>query len=259
MHGKKEFGKKELIQEEEYLFPYHYIPRLEKGVFSQFMNLNWGFEYLSAMEYLLNLLEKQRFESLVDAGCGDGRFCSEASRRFPGKRILGIDVSSRAVSIAGALNPGLEFISCDITDTASASTKSLEGSFDMAVSVEVLEHIKPEECEKFLLHVSKLIKRGGRLLLTVPTVNTPLQEKHYRHFTLELLKGLVEPYFEIESVFYLNKISWSANLLRKLMTNRVFIINSPLLRKWFYRRYCRKNLAAESGNGKRIVILSIKK
>jgi 2-polyprenyl-3-methyl-5-hydroxy-6-metoxy-1,4-benzoquinol methylase len=73
---------------EEYIFPYHYIPRFEPGVFTQNMNINWGFEYLSSMEFLFGLLNDIPFKSLIDVGCGDGRFCSEAARRFPGRRII---------------------------------------------------------------------------------------------------------------------------------------------------------------------------
>ena len=256
---KKSITGKGLIQEKEYIFPYHYIPRFEGGVFAQYMNLNWGFEYLSAMEFIINLLKGVPFKSLIDVGCGDGRFCSEAARHFPNRRICGIDISDRAVSLAQALNPNLEFICGDSSDVSSVRNKSIKSGFDLAVSIEVLEHIAPAEANRFLKNIAAFLKDRGKLILTVPSINSPLQEKHYRHFDYETLEKLLQPSFKIEAVYFINKISFGIALIRKFLTNRFFIVNSPFLRKTLYRRYCKKYLSADSGNCKRIVILASKK
>jgi cyclopropane fatty-acyl-phospholipid synthase-like methyltransferase len=256
MKNKTEKGR---IQEEEYIFPYHYVPRFESGVFTQNININWGFEYLSSLEFLLELLKEIPFKSLIDVGCGDGRFCSEAAKRFPGRHICGVDISERAVSLACALNPGVEFFAGDIIDPAFKNLKEIRGGFDLAVSVEVLEHIKPAEASLFIEKTAHLLKPGGRLILTVPTLNTPLQAKHYRHFDYEMLEKLLKPEFAIEKCFYLNKISRGTDFIRKLLSNRIFILNSRRLRRWIYKRYVRKNLTADSKNGRRIVISAIKK
>jgi SAM-dependent methyltransferase len=250
---------KGLIQEKEYIFPYHYIPRFEGGIFAQYMNLNWGFEYLSSMEFIIDLLKEVPFESLIDVGCGDGRFCAEAAKRFPGRRICGVDISERAVSLARALNPELEFIRGDISDVSSLQDKTYKNGFDLAVSIEVLEHIKPEEADRFLKNMAAFLKSGGKLLLTVPSVNSPLQEKHYRHFDYAAIEKLLQPYFKIEDVSYINRISLRVTLIRKFFTNRFFIVNSQFFRKMLYRRYCKKHLSAHSRNCKRLVILAGKK
>ena len=46
------------VQEAEYEFPYHYIPRLEGGNFSQVRKLRWGYEYLSYLRFVLARLER---------------------------------------------------------------------------------------------------------------------------------------------------------------------------------------------------------
>ncbi len=83
------------VQEAEYEFPYHYIPRLEGGNFSQVRKLRWGYEYLSYLRFVLARLERVEFGSLLDVGCGEGRFLREVSKRFSGKRLLGVDFSAR--------------------------------------------------------------------------------------------------------------------------------------------------------------------
>jgi 2-polyprenyl-3-methyl-5-hydroxy-6-metoxy-1,4-benzoquinol methylase len=250
--------EKRRIQEEEYIFPYHYIPRFESGVFTQTMNINWGFEYLSTMEFLLGLLKDIPFKSLIDVGCGDGRFCSEAAKRFPGKRICGIDVSERAISLARALNPEVEFLAGNITTSPFKEMKSAKGGFDLAVSIEVLEHIKPAEAPRFIEKIALLLKPGGKLILTVPTLNTPLQTKHYRHFDYDTLEQLLKPNFNIEQFYYLNRISRGTDLIRKVLSNRLFIINSKRLRGWIYEYYIKKYVIAKASTGRRIVVSAVK-
>src|SRR4051812_16394470 len=87
--------EREAIQEAEYEFPYHYIPQLENGNFSQVRKLRWGYEYLSYLRFILAQLEKLEFASLLDVGCGEGRFLSEVSKRFPDKNLKGVDRSQR--------------------------------------------------------------------------------------------------------------------------------------------------------------------
>lgn len=256
---KKSITGKGLIQEKEYIFPYHYIPRLEGGVFAQHMNLNWGFEYLSSMEFIFDLLNEVPFKSLIDVGCGDGRFCAEAVKHFPGKRVCGMDISNRAISIAQALNPGVEFICGDISGMSSARNKSFKEAFDIAVSVEVLEHIPPAGADRFLKNMASFLKPKGKLVLTVPSVNSPLQEKHYRHFDSGSIEKLLQPYFDIKKVYFLNKISFPAVLIRKFLTNRFFIVNSRFIRRFLYRHYCKKHLLAEQRSCKRIVIFAEKR
>jgi 2-polyprenyl-3-methyl-5-hydroxy-6-metoxy-1,4-benzoquinol methylase len=257
--SKKIEKEKGRIQEEEYIFPYHYIPRFESGVFTQNMNINWGFEYLSSMEFIFGLLNDIPFKSLIDVGCGDGRFCSEVAKRFPGRRICGIDISERAISLARALNPAGEFLTGDITDIVFKNLAYIKGGFDLAVSVEVLEHIKPTETLRFMEQTARLLKPGGRLILTAPTLNTPLQTKHYRHFDFDALDKLLKPNFNIEQSYYLNRISNGTSLIRKVLSNRLFIINSKCLRKWIYKYYVKKYLIADASTGRRIIISAVKR
>jgi hypothetical protein len=69
-------------QEAQYGFPYHFIPTVEGRKYSSTRHWHWGFRYLGGMHVALELLRQAPFKSLVDIGCGDGRFLREVSAHF---------------------------------------------------------------------------------------------------------------------------------------------------------------------------------
>ena len=79
---KKAFGESDVSQESQYALPYHYIPSFEGGHFSQHLYWSWGLHYIGALEYILDVLGQEPFESLIDVGCGDGRLLQEIGRRL---------------------------------------------------------------------------------------------------------------------------------------------------------------------------------
>ena len=125
---------------------------------------------------MLDILREIQFDSIVDVGCGDGRFLSEAQIYFSGKTLLGIDYSERAVKLARVMEPNVEYQTVNILD------RPLGHQFDVATCIEVLEHIQPGYVEKFCESLASVIKSGGKLVLTVPHSNTAVNAKHYQHF-----------------------------------------------------------------------------
>ena len=93
------------LQDAQYRFPYHYLPRIEGGRFRFHEVLDWGHEYLSYMTHVADVLERIDWESVLDVGCGDGRLPSLLTARFPEKRIVGLDYSERAIALASAMVP----------------------------------------------------------------------------------------------------------------------------------------------------------
>jgi SAM-dependent methyltransferase len=84
-----------------------------------------------------------------------------------------------------------DFVFGDMTCSDLASS-----SFDLVVSVEVLEHV--EEDEKFVAEVYRVLKPGGRFLMTTPNGDfvenrNPDHKRHYkRHQLLKLLSEVFE-------------------------------------------------------------------
>ncbi len=230
-------------QEAEYALPYHYLPEVRGRKFTSTRHWDWGFRYLGGMQVVLDQLAQARFDSLIDIGCGDGRFLREAQTRFPGKTLMGIDASGRAVRLAQALNPELAYRSLDIVRDGLSQT------YDAATLVEVIEHIPPPDLPAFLDAVARTINPGGLLVLTVPHRNKPLIEKHYQHFTGEQLREVLAPYFDVLKVLPFDPAprSPTAWLTLRLLgaKGRWFLFTQPRILYRCYRRYLRHYLYAK--------------
>lgn len=109
---------------------------------------------------------------LLDLGCGPGTFLGNLER--PVERALGVDLAEPQIDYARRhySRPGLEFRVADLR------VAEIEGPFDAAVSIEVIEHLPPEEVAPFLRAVHGLLRPGGTLILSTPNVRSlwPLLE-----------------------------------------------------------------------------------
>ena len=222
------------IQEDQYDFPYHYIPSLGEGVFSQVRYWSWGYRYLGGIDVVLEQLAGQPFESLVDIGCGDGRFLREVASHYPESELMGVDYSAKAIRMAKTLNPGLRYEVVDVVH------ESLSRQFDVTTLIEVLEHIPPGQLDSFCEGVARALKSGGRLILTVPHVNKPVNTKHYQHFSSCHLRELLGPHFIDIAIIPFDVRS---RLIMPLLTRLIggnghhFILTNRKLLSLFYRVY----------------------
>ena len=234
---------KQALQEEDYQYPYHYVPAWEDGNFSQVRHWSWGFRYLGGLQVVLDQLGAADFGSLVDIGCGDGRFLREASGRFPDAELLGVDYSERAIGLARALNPNVDFQAADVFE------QPLSGRYDVATCIEVLEHIPPERVPRFCEALAGCVKDDGRLILTVPHSNKWLNAKHYQHFNSAQIRELFSPYFDdLTFVPFDPRPRFVLPVLQRLMggSGSVFVLTDPRINSWFYRLYTRRYLYAKS-------------
>jgi len=98
----------------------------------------------------------------------------ELSRKIKNKKLVGIDFSERAILFAKAFNygNGSEFICGDVND--------IKGNYDVITMIETLEHIPDDQINDVVHSVHNLLPQNGRLVISVPTTNNPLNSKHYR-------------------------------------------------------------------------------
>lgn len=239
------------IQEDQYQFPYHYIPQFQNEKFQQNYNFSWGYEYLSYLYFTMEKIKEIAPSSLLDVGCGDGRFLHEVNKQLSIANLLGVDYSQKAIDLAKILNPSILFIAGDIKNRELSKNK-----FDCITLIETLEHIPPEETKDFLIGVKNFLKPEGRLILTVPSDNVPVTPKHYRHFNETSLKETIKDSFEIEKIFYLNRIdSLRFNFLKRLLTNPLFICNLQFIKNKAYQFYIKNCLEASKNNAGRILAI----
>jgi SAM-dependent methyltransferase len=88
-------------QENEFVFPYHHIPYLDRqiSVVNQ-RSLGWGFKYFSYLLRIKELVDEIIPTSLLDVGCGEGRFLGLLADNI---RMVGVDLSQRSIRFAPAL------------------------------------------------------------------------------------------------------------------------------------------------------------
>ena len=229
-------------QEAQYEYPYHHLPRVEDGHFTQVQYWSWGLQYLGGMEVVMDQLAMTSFDSVLDVGCGDGRFLRELRDEYPDVEVLGVDNSERSVALANAMNTDIEYISRDIL------AEQVEITYDVVTAIEVLEHIEPADLERFLEAIEDALADGGLLVLTVPHANKPVSEKHYQHFDGEALTELLTPRFENLELIPFDRQSLFFEGLKLLLGWRGdhYVINTPAILDRMHRLYRTRYLYAES-------------
>ncbi len=239
-------SKEQLEQEKEYKIPYHHL--LKKGELR-------GIEYFSYLDIIIRLLKEYNPEKILDVGCGDGRVAKELNKHF--KNIVGVDYSRRAISFAKRFSPNVPFGVIDFTKEIN----KYKSKFGAVVCVEVLEHIQPQKLGMFVDNISKTLKKEGVVIVTTPTTNLKLQQKHHQHFNEKKLDYLFSKSFIKKKVIYhSNKFT---NLIffifRGVFTNRFYDIKIKpinLTISKFYRLFVEK---ANESNGQRIIYVCEKK
>jgi len=238
-------------QEGLYSHPYHYLPHEHRGVWRVSKSLFWGYEYLAILNTILSLVRERNPSSILDFGCGDGRLLHELSRDVPA-RLVGVDTSRRALSLARSMNMGphgenkMEF---------GTSLDQIEGIFDVVTTVETLEHIPDEELPSVLTLLHEKLHEKGCLIVSVPTLNVPLNPKHYRHYEIEELTKQIKGFFRPERVLYVHRRGLLSVILRKMVHNRFMTaecLSWLSLTTWFYKRFL---LQASPNDGAHLIAL----
>jgi SAM-dependent methyltransferase len=116
----------------------------------------WAFKERRA----LLLAEVRAGERVLDLGCGAGRFLDVL--RGAGAEAVGVDIAEAAAERARANVPGADVRLLE----PDGSLPLGHGEVDLVWCSEVLEHVP--DVAHALLEVRRVLRRGGRLLLTVP-------------------------------------------------------------------------------------------
>jgi 2-polyprenyl-6-hydroxyphenyl methylase/3-demethylubiquinone-9 3-methyltransferase len=100
---------------------------------------------------------------VIDIGCGSGVIANHLARCAA--RVDAVDVNPSAVEYARAhaAGPNVRFHLGWAEDLAFG-----ENTFDFAYCMEVIEHLPLGQISRFLAHVRRILKPGGRLFVTTP-------------------------------------------------------------------------------------------
>lgn len=115
---------------------------------------------------VMKLLAPQRNEKILDIGCGNARDIRQLVEA--GVEVVGIDISEGMIKAARDELKATGKGSADVFLTVGDATRIgyADGTFDGVLCSEVIEHIP--EPERALLEMLRILKPGGRLVLSTP-------------------------------------------------------------------------------------------
>jgi SAM-dependent methyltransferase len=168
------------LQERQYATPYHWE---QTG--------NDEIEYRLRTEVVLELAgflpttsPPHNGQRLLDIGCGDARFSADAAVCV---RTVGVDVSYRALSFARELVPAAAFLS-----SGAEALPFVANAFDVVTLLDVIEHIPDGNETAVVREAARVLKPGGRLVISTNTDQSAREWKHYRHYSIDRFRRLFD-------------------------------------------------------------------
>jgi 2-polyprenyl-3-methyl-5-hydroxy-6-metoxy-1,4-benzoquinol methylase len=159
-----------------------------------------------------------RAATILDAGCGEGITLEKLCRRFPDKKVSGIDLLDENLAICG--NHGLPVSKGDL-----AKLDLQAGSIDCCILAEVIEHL--DRPEGVLRELWRIMKTGGRLIVVYPNdaafkfarlATLKIKEAkydpgHVRQWTPRMMKKALEQCgFDVEKTKSVPFLFWAISL-----------------------------------------------
>lgn len=140
----------------------------------------------SVLERVIADLRLPARARILDAGCGSGRNMIELARHGT---VTGVELSSASAELARARGAG-EVIEGSVLEMPFES-----GSFDLAVSLDVIEHLQDDLAA--LRELRRVVAPGGALLVTVPAYQWLWSghdeiNHHHRRYTRRTLQRVAE-------------------------------------------------------------------
>lgn len=221
------------LQEEEYRLPHHWLAH-KHGLA----------RYEAKTARMAALVRRSGLTSgeVLDVGCGDGRGTHDLAGLLGASfHWRGVDFSERAIAFARLMAPDLCF---EVQDAERLQFP--DASFDLVVAREVIEHIPVAEVQAFLAEVRRVLRPGGLLVVTTPSVNRRVPDKHFQHFSEASLRVTLEA----ESAFEVEAVEGLGWFPRNLRVERIYryVIALPAL--WRLDAWCGvKSLAPRRADG----------
>ncbi|OGY89473.1 MAG: hypothetical protein A2927_01925 [Candidatus Komeilibacteria bacterium RIFCSPLOWO2_01_FULL_45_10] len=129
---------------------------VSKGDYHRVLCKNWPYlpVYLEKIRWVKKFLDSfPKDKKILDVGCGEGLLVQEYAER--GYQISGLDLNYQNVWVRQG----------DLLNS-----RLLDESFDLILCLDVLEHLSFFEQEKAVKEISRLLKKGGQILFSLPNL-----------------------------------------------------------------------------------------
>lgn len=135
---------------------------------------------------LANMLEIQKSQDIIEVACATGIFTLHLLRNLTNtKTFTSVDISDQMIELAKARKAATEGINHDIKhEFFVGDAENMSFIQDEAVDVYVSSmciHMVPDE-SKFLQEAKRILKKGGRIGLTVPSKENGLMGLFLKNF-----------------------------------------------------------------------------
>jgi 2-polyprenyl-3-methyl-5-hydroxy-6-metoxy-1,4-benzoquinol methylase len=123
---------------------------------------------------------------VVELGCGEGHLARLVHDR--GLEVVGVDLNAGKIRTARRLHPEIPFLCSDIRQVDLR-----DASFDTAILAEVLEHVPEDVGDRIVERTRRLVRPGGRLIVSVPNRGCIPHPNHVRRFDRRSLGRMLRP------------------------------------------------------------------
>jgi SAM-dependent methyltransferase len=113
-------------------------------------------------ELILATLAKFDFQSLVDIGCGYGRYLKAIADRFPDVKLAGVDISPTQIVEAKKFLSAYPVI--DLRETDGLHLPYPDKSFDVSFTYGCMIHVPPRAIRPFFKEVYRITRYKGVFL-----------------------------------------------------------------------------------------------
>lgn len=159
-----------------------YDQRFTKGYMQSFDYDVFELTRVQTIEQVIGQLKRTGFDpkSILDYGCGEGRYLGKLAEWFPSAALAGCDISDVGLEIARSRT------NADLRQMADERTAWPDASFDLVLSVEVLEHVA--DVSAATREIGRVLKPGGIAIITTPCAN-----RFSLEWTIQKMTGGLQP------------------------------------------------------------------
>jgi 2-polyprenyl-3-methyl-5-hydroxy-6-metoxy-1,4-benzoquinol methylase len=183
-----------------------------------------------------------RGKRVLDFGCGTGYGAQMLADHADD--VTAVDISEEAISSAATSYSAnnLHFLRIEPIETAALPFP--DGDFEVVISFQVIEHIR--YVETYLRQIRRILRPGGRLLLTTPNSALrllpgwkPWNRFHVREYTYRALKQTLQkefPFVEVSGITatdpWLRMEKSRVNRLKWLTSPFTHLLMPEVARQW---------------------------
>jgi len=192
---------------------------MERSVYDQMAALDQQHWWYVARRRVLTELIRRRVRPpagarLLEIGCGTGHNLTMLSQ-FGSVDALEVDQTARSLA---EKRLGKPIFSAPLPDLAGVPV----GQYDLVAALDVVEHIEDDRAA--LQGIARLLKRGGKLLATVPAHQWmwsahDVVNHHQRRYSKSAFRKLIEDSpLKLEAIGYFNSLLFPVAVAERLMS-----------------------------------------